>query len=593
MSAIAEPSVTARLDFERQHDTTVRTEIERFRAKSQELLDGKITDDAFRGFRLRYGIYGQRQAGVQMVRTKFPGGVLTSEQTDALASIADDFAGGKAHTTTRQNIQFHFVPLARCADIMHRLADFGMTSREACFNTVRNVTCDPVAGLCRDEVFDPRPMALKVAYAFLRKELTDNLPRKFKIVFTGRSSDRMLGAIHDIGLEAVVREGQRGYRMIVGGGLGPMPAEANLLDEFVPEERLINRIEAVIRVFNKYGNRQNRNKARFKFVIKERGFAWTREQIDQEYADILANGGIPTPEMVPEGFGGYQSNPKPLGNGAQLPVLNASSSGNAQYDRWLETNVTEQKQTGYAIVTVRIDQGNLTSDQLRALAKISATAGDSLVRVHIDQNILLAWIPLGWLPRVYAALGEVGLNAAGAREIEDVTTCPGAYSCNLALTKSMNLGAALQEVVRNYDDPHVRKLKMNVSGCPNSCGQHWIGDFGFYGNARKVDGREIPYYLMLLGGGYDSQGVMRFGLAVQSVPARLAPEAVKRVLDHYIVNRQENESFREYVLRYKVLFFREQTADLARPIEMAPEIYQDWGDTDAFSLQLGRGECAA
>jgi sulfite reductase beta subunit-like hemoprotein len=593
MSTTIEPSVAARFDFEQQHDRNIRAEIERFRVKAQELLDGKITDDDFRSFRLRYGIYGQRQAGVQMVRTKIPSGVLTAKQTAALAGVSDEFAGGKAHTTTRQNIQFHFIPLDRCADIMHRLADVGMTSREACFNTVRNVTCDPISGLCRDEVFDPRPWAQKIAYALLRKQLTDNLPRKFKIVFTGRESDRMLGAIHDVGLQAAIKDGKKGFRMVVGGGLGPMPAEAQILDEFLPEERLLNRIEAVIRVFNKYGNRQNRNKARLKFVVRDRGFDWTREQIEKEYADILANGGIETPEMVPEGFGGFQSNPKPLGNGSLLPVLNAAPTGDANYDRWLETNVTEQKQTGYAIVTVRIDQGNLTSNQLRALAGISASAGDSLVRVNIDQNILLAWIPLAWLPRVYTALGEAGLNAAGAREISDVTTCPGAYSCNLALTKAMNLGAALQDVVGVYDDPHVRKLSIKVSGCPNSCGQHWVSDFGFYGNARKIGGKEVPYYLMLLGGGYDAKGIMRFGIAVQAVPARLAPEAVKRVLDHYLVNRVDGESFRDYVLRHKVQLFRERTADLAKPAEMFPEIYQDWGDSEAFSLQLGRGECAA
>jgi sulfite reductase beta subunit-like hemoprotein len=211
----------------------------------------------------------------------------------------------------------------------------------------------------------------------------------------------------------------------------------------------------------------------------------------------------------------------------------------------------------------------------------------------IDQNLLLGFIPLARVRGVYTALEDLGLAGAGAREIEDVTTCPGAYSCNLALTKSMNLGAALQEATRQYDDPLVRKLSIKVSGCPNSCGQHWIADFGFYGNARKIDGKEVPYYQMLLGGGYDRDGVMRFGLAVQSVPARLAPAVVKRILDHYIANRAADETFREYVMRHKVEFFREATSDLAKPAELAPELYQDWGDDTDFSLKLGRGECAA
>jgi len=593
MSAAIEDNLVVRETFEEQHDNTVREEIERFRAKAEGVLAGAVTDDEFRPFRLRYGIYGQRQPGVQMVRTKVPGGAMTAAQMVRMAEVADEFGGGRAHTTTRQNIQFHFVPLARVSDLMHRLADAGLTTREACFNTVRNVTACPLAGLSPEEVFDVRPYAQKVAYAFLRKQLTDNLPRKFKIAFDGCPTDCVAAAINDVGLRASVRDGKRGFRMTVGGGLGPLPSEAQLLDEFLPEERLVNRIEAVIRVFNKYGNRQNKNKARLKFVLRERGWEWVREQIEKEYADILVNGGIATPELVPEGFGGYQSNPQPLGQGALLPVVHSNGTGNSDYDRWLKSNVSNQRQAGYAMVTVRVDQGNLTADQMRGIARIASDAGDGLVRVMIDQNLLLGFIPLGQVRRVYAALDDLGLAGAGAREIGDVTTCPGAYSCNLALTKSMNLGAALQEATRQYDDPLVRKLSIKVSGCPNSCGQHWISDFGFYGNARKIDGKEIPYYQMLLGGGYDRDGVMRFGLAVQSVPARLAPEAVKRILDHYIANHADGETFREYVMRHKVEFFRQATSDLAKPAELAPELYQDWGDDTDFSLKLGRGECAA
>jgi sulfite reductase beta subunit-like hemoprotein len=529
-----------------------------------------------------------------MVRCKIPGGLVTSRQMEQMAAIADEFGGGRGHLTTRQNIQYHFVQLERVPDLMHMLADVGMTNREACFNTVRNVTACVWSGIGRDQVFDVRPYAQKLAYAFLRKDLTSNLPRKFKFAFDGCAhQDCIAGSINDVGLRAVIRDGKRGFRMVVGGGLGPLPMEAQLLDEFVPEERLLNRCEAVVRVFNQYGNRKNRNTARLKFVVRDRGFAWLREQIEKEYQDILANGGLAWPEMVPEGFGAYESNPAPLGDGALLPVVGQTSGGgDATYDRWLRTNVVEQQQTGYAAVVVRVDQGNLTGDQLRAVARISATAGDGLIRIGIDQNLVLAFVPLARLPRVYAALGEVGLGEAGAQEIEDVTTCPGAYSCNLALTKAMNLGAAIQDVVKGVSDAKVRKLSVKISGCPNSCGQHWISDFGFYGNARKIDGKEVPYYQMLLGGGYDEEGVMRFGLAVQSIPARLAPTAVSRVIDHYIANRQEGETFRAYVMRHKVETFRTLTNDLAKPAETFPELYQDWGDDEAFSLKLGRGECA-
>jgi sulfite reductase beta subunit-like hemoprotein len=582
MSTLVESTLTSREEFDREHEESVRAEIERFRAKAEQVMAGAVTEDEFRSFRLRYGIYGQRQQGVQMVRTKIPSGMVTARQL-----------GGKGHLTTRQNIQYHFVPLARVSDLMHKLADVGMTTREACFNTVRNVTACPLAGLSREEVFDVRPYAQKVAYAFLRKQLTDSMPRKFKITFDGCRNDCMAAAVNDIGLRAMVRDGKRGFRMTVGGGLGPLPYEAQLLDEFLPEENLVSRCEAVIRLFNKNGNRHNKNKARLKFVLRERGWEWVRNEIEKEYADILANGGIATPELVPEGFGGYQSNPQPLGQGALLPVVSTNGTGHVEYDRWHKSNVRDQRQTGYAMITVRVDQGNLTSDQMRGVARVASDAGDGLVRVTIDQNLLLGFIPLGRVRGVYTALGELGLNGSGAQEIEDVTTCPGAYSCNLGLTKSMNLGAALQQLARQYDDPLVRKLTIKISGCPNSCGQHWISDFGFYGNARKIDGREIPYYQMLLGGGYDRDGVMRFGMAVQSIPARLAPEAVERVLNHYIANRVDGESFREYVMRHKVEFFRETTKDLARPAEIEPDLYQDWGDDTDFSLKLGRGECAA
>src|SRR5664279_1546511 len=586
-------TLPSRQELEIQHDLVVREEIETFRIKAMAFLAGEITENDFRPFRLKHGIYGQRQPGVQMVRCKIPGGLLTTGQVNQLARVADEFGGGRGHLTTRQNIQYHFVPLNRVADLMHLLADVGLTNREACYNTVRNVTTCPWAGIAQDEVFDVRPYAQRLAYAFLRKDLTGNLPRKLKFAFDGCGhQDCVQGAINDVGLRAVILDGKRGFHMIIGGGLGPLPTEAQLFDEFIPEERLLNWSEAIIRVFNQYGNRQNKNTARMKFVMRNRGLAWMKEQIAKEYDDILQNGGIQWPAIVPEGFGGYQSNPQPLGNGALLPVVNQPASGDAAYDAWLESNVKAQKQTGYAAVTVTVDQGNLTGDQMRALASLSATAGDGLMRTAINQNVVLAFIPLARLPQVHAALRELGLGAGGAGEIADVITCPGAYTCNLGITKTMNLGAALQEAVAQYDDPQVRRLTIKASGCPNACGHHWIADFGFYGNARKIDGREIPYYQMLLGGGYDDQGIMRFGLAVQSIPARLGPEALQRVIAHFQANRVEGESFRDYVLRHKIETFRELTADLAKPAELFPAIYQDWGDNEAYSLKRGRGECA-
>ena len=579
-----------RQSVESSYDATVKADIEAFRAASQQFTAGELTADQFRPHRLRRGIYTQRQPGVHMIRTKVPGGIATARQFRVMADLADKFAGSKGHLTTRQNMQFHFVPLADVPDCLHMLADSRLTTREACYNTIRNITACPYAGLVNGEPFDVRPYAQKAAFAFLHKEIADNLPRKFKIGFAGTDADSIATSINDLGFRAVERDGQRGFRVTVGGGLGPLPNEAKVLDDFLPADRVVNRIESVVRVFAKYGNRGNKNKARLKFVLRERGFEWLRDAVDLEYQDILKNGGVETPEILPEGFGGFELETRiPV----SLPPVIENRVGEPGFDEWFESSVEEQKQTGYAIATVRVDQGNLTAVQMRGVADAAEEFGDGLLRLTMTQNLLIAYVPLANLKRLHAKLKAIGLGGPRAHQIDDVMTCPGAYSCNLALTKSMNLGDALSEALVKENDPEVRKLAVHVSGCPNACGQHWTGDFGFYGNARKIDGREVPYYLMLLGGGQDAMGIARFGLAIQSLPARLVPVAVDRVIRHFQANHEAGESFRDYVMRHKVETFRKLTADLAKPAELFPEIYQDWGDDVQYSLQLGRGECAA
>ncbi len=325
-----------------QYDKTVREDIELFRNQAESFLAGKITADEFRAFRLRRGIYGQRQEGVQMVRTKIPGGLLTADQTRQLARVADEFGGGKGHLTTRQNIQYHFVPLQQVPDLLHLLADVRLTTREACYNTVRNVTSCPLSGLHVDELFPVQPYARRLAFAFLHRELTDSLPRKFKVAFCGCPEDCMATAINDVGLRPVIRDGVRGFRMTVAGGLGPLPTEAKLLHEFFPAEDVVRRVEAVIRVFNVHGNRKDKNTARLKFVMRKRGFDWLRDAIEEQYQEIVAHGGIPMPTEVPANFGGFQPQPPPRGSGQFLPMYNPSSD----FQEWNETNVAPQKHAG-------------------------------------------------------------------------------------------------------------------------------------------------------------------------------------------------------------------------------------------------------
>jgi sulfite reductase beta subunit-like hemoprotein len=587
--SIADISTPQQL-IEQQYDRTVREDIELFRSQAAQRTAGNMTDDELRPHRLRRGVYSQRQEGVHMIRTKVPGGLLTSNQMRRMAQVADDFAGGKGHLTTRQNIQYHFVPLPRVADLLHALADVRLTTREACYNTVRNVTACPLAGIHPEEPFDVQPYARRVAFAFLHKELTDSLPRKFKIAFTGCPEDCIASAINDVGLRAVIREGVHGFRMTVAGGLGPLPTESKVLHEFIPADDLVRRIEAVIRVFSAHGNRNNKNKARLKFVLRERGFEWLRDTIEEHYQNILRDGGIAMPVDVPENFGGFVSAKPPLANGDLLPMYEPAAPA---FTAWKASNVRPQKQKGYNIVTVTVPQGNLTGDQMRGLADLADNAGDGFLRFSMVQNVIYGWVPDGALKKVYGALAALNLAEAGADEISDMITCPGAYSCNLGLTKTMGLGVAVSNLVRKYDDPLVRSLRINASGCPNSCGQHWVGDFGFYGNARKIDGPngtkiEVPYYMMLLGGTMES-----FGMAVQSLPARLVPVAIERVISHYQQNRQEGEAFRAYVIRQKIETFKQLTADLTKPPMDNPEMFMDWGDDVSYSLQLGRGECAA
>ncbi|MDX2269930.1 MAG: nitrite/sulfite reductase [Bryobacter sp.] len=575
---------------EEQFDQTVVQDIALFRSQVEDFLAGRLTDDEFRAFRLRRGVYGQRQPNVHMIRTKIPGGLASAKQFEMLADIADKYASGRGHLTTRQNMQYHFIPLPRVPDLLLELGSVRLTTREACYNTVRNVTGDTLAGIAADEVFDISPYLRQVAYAFLHKELTDSLPRKFKISFSATPGDTMQGGLHDLGFIARIVDGQRGFRVLAAGGLGPLPCEAGVLDDFLPADKIVNRAEAVIRVFNKYGNRKNKHKARLKFIIRERGWDWFVEHVEQEYADILANGGIAVPLEVPRDFGAYSPEGLQLGKGELPPVLPERAP---EYQAWLASNVKPQRQPGYAIVTVKIPQGNMTSAEMRAVADVARRAGDGLVRVTIEQNLVLAWIPQARLAEVHGALAEAGLAEAGANEIEDVVTCPGAWSCNLGITKTMNLGEALSTLVKNYRDPLVRKLSIKASGCPNSCGQHWIGDLGFFGNVRKMNGAEVPYYQMLLGGGKDRDGLLKYGFTVHSIPAKSVPVAVQRVLAHYQENRVEGETFREYVLRFRIETFRGLVADLVKPMDLEPDAYKDWGDDEKFSLQLGRAECAA
>jgi sulfite reductase beta subunit-like hemoprotein len=564
----------------------IEEEIRVFEERSLELRRGEISEEQFRPFRLKHGIYGQRQPGFQMVRVKVPSGVLDPEQLRVLARVADDYSTGRGHVTTRENCQFHFVKLENVPAVMRLLADAGLTTREACGNTVRNVTCCPLAGICSTEAFDVTPHALGTTRFFLRHPEFHDLPRKFKIAFSGCEEDGNCGVagIHDVGLIARVRgsngTGQRGFKVLVGGGLGSLPTEAATLTEFLPEEELIPTIEAILRVFNEHGNRKNKYKARMKFVLREKGIQEFRRLVAEKRKQVTTPPEVHTfPSPVRAPFVTF--NPShPGGNGVA-----------GEFESWVQHNLQPQRQPGYGVVWIKLPAGTVFSHQLRGLAGLLEANGLSAVRIAISQDLVIPWTPMLKAKAVFRELAALGLATPGARTISDVTGCPGATTCNLGITRSLTLADVLAKEFEHEPDPEVRKISIKISGCPNSCGQHHIADIGLYGNARKIGERQAPYYQLMLGGEVSASGV-RFARQVVPVAAKRIPEALRELLQFYRQDRDACESFRSWAQRVS-------DAEIARCLKPftdtsgeVEDLFIDWGDQETYSLKLGRGECA-
>jgi len=566
---------------------SIETEIRVFEEKVRQVRAGTLSDNELRPFRLKHGIYGQRQPGFQMVRVKIIAGVLTPPQLRALANIADNYATGKGHLTTRENIQFHFVQLENVPALMRELADVGLTTREACGNTVRNVTACPLAGICADEAFDVTPYSFGVARYLLRHPDFFELPRKFKIAFSGCEDDGncALAGIHDVGLIAQVRgengTARRGFRVLVGGGLGSLPTEAAVLSEFLPEEELLPTMEAVLRVFDEYGNRKNKMKARMKFVLREKGIEEFRRLVAEKRKLSTAPAEVFT-------------EPSPI----QQPLVSISSSPlsaaveDPEYDAWAKHNLISQRQAGYGAIWIKLSAGTATSAQMRGLADLLESHGLSGVRIAVNQNFVLPWVAFDRVRAVYDSLRSLDLVTPGALTIADATGCPGATTCNLGITRSHTLSEVLARELVGETDPEVLKVRIKVSGCPNSCGQHHIADIGFYGNARKIGDKQAPYYQLMLGGRVDAAGV-RFARQVLALPARPVPDVIRELLVFYKEQRQPGESFSAWSVRTPDKAIVERLKPFTKISEEDADYFVDWGDTETYSLKLGRGECAA
>lgn len=565
----------------------IKRELDEFAAEVERLQRGEVGSEDFKRFRLQQGIYGQRQADVQMVRTKLPLGQVTADQLNGLADFADKYSNGILHVTTRQDIQFHFVKLEDVPQGLKDLADRNLTTREACGNTVRNVTACHKSGTCKSEAFDVTPYGKAVSRYLLRHALTQNLPRKFKISLGGCNGCG-LGPIHDIGLNAVIRNENgkevRGFKVQIGGGLGSSPHAAKPLSDFVSADNLLRMCEAVVRVFDKYGDKRNRNKARFKFVLDKLGADKVRELYAEEYAALEGKKyepiQVPAPEIpaIPE----------------FKPVTEFDLD--TDFLTWKTRNSCAQKQEGFSNVQIKLTLGDLTSAQARVLSRIAATyAGGQIVNT-VNQNMMIPWVREEAYGGIYSELKKVGLHKAGTEEIRDITCCPGSETCNLGITASRGLVSHLQEEMENGfpAGKELDHISIKSSGCPNSCGQHHIASIGLHGGAKKVNGILSPHYEVFLGGRVTEDQVV-FGEGVVKIPAKNTPAAVRQLIENYKQEKLDNESFPEFYDRKGKSHFRMLLDSLKNlpDIEVQPDAYIDYGSTKKFSLEdRGQGECA-
>lgn len=569
-------------------------EFDDFDAEVQKFLDGEIDRQTFMGFRLRQGVYGQRQPDVQMIRVKLPFGGFTPDQFDTFADIAETYAPlKKGHITTRQNVQFHFIPLLESAQILWRLGDSGLSTREACGNTVRNVVCDPFAGVDPDEAFDPTPYVGALVRYFIRNELTQALPRKFKIAFSSTEKDRAVTGIHDLGFIPRLKDGHKGFRLYTGGGTSILPRVGRVLYDFVGLNDYLKVVEAVIRIFDRQDElRKNRARARMKFFIDRIGLEAFRALVDAEMQDDWVNARNFDPEPL-------QWNDTEEERAPRAPINPGSPNGDHQeFAHWAAANVQPQRQAGFSTAEVKIAQGNLTPEQFRGVAQIMREFTGGHARTSDEQNVVLRWVRNESLYDVWSRLQALGLGEAGARQINDVVSCPGTDSCKLGITNSMGLAQAIQRRVEALaiDDPLTKKIHIKISGCPNGCGRHHIADIGFYGAAMKFDKHQVPAYIVMLGGQYDA-GQVHIGQRLDvRVPSKRVPEAVERFVQHYQAHRRTDEAFSAFVKRVGTAPFADLITDLSLPVTFDDEHmheFIDWNQNRVYKLERGEGECTA
>lgn len=544
--------------------------------------EGKIHEEKFRSLRLARGVYGQRQQGVQMVRIKLPYGKMTLNQWKRIADISDEYSTGNLHFTTRQDIQIHFVSLERTPELWSKLEEENITLREACGNTVRNITASPTAGIDPNEPFDVTPYVHATFEYFLRNPVCQEMGRKFKMSFSSTDEDTALSYMHDLGFIPKIQDGKRGFKIMLGGGLGAQPQLAYLAYEFLEEDAIIPFTEAVLRVFDRHGERNSRHKARLKFLIAKIGFEAFMELVEAEKLSLK----VKSFKVDTEKFA------------AQNIEENKSSSetiNSELYNNWFKTNAFAQKQEGYFGVFVRVPLGNISSTVSRSLIeKLAGYVADD-VRVTVNQGLLLRFVKEENLPYIFNLLSEYNLAAPGANSIANITACPGTDTCNLAISDSTSITLEFEKVLRE-DFPELveeTNMQIKISGCMNACGQHSMAHIGFHGSSLKAAGKVLPALQVLLGGGTLGDGQGRIADKVIKIPSKRGPQLLRIILNDYETNGLEGEYFNDYYDRQGEKYFYALLKPLADLTTLIDTDFVDWGRDEIFQTEIGVGECAS
>ncbi|MCB9496393.1 MAG: sulfurtransferase TusA family protein [Fibrobacteria bacterium] len=567
-----------------EKNEVVREEIADFRKVLADFEAGTIPDTTFQKRRLWQGIYGQRQLGVQMIRIKVPYGIISTDQVRCIGDQARKRSNGVLHLTTRQAIQIHHIPRIQCGDLIDELADAGLTSREACGNTVRAVTGDYLAGIGADQVFDFRPVAERLFHHCLRNPYSQNFPRKFKITFSGSDLDRGLSLIHDIGYIATVKDGVRGFRVVAAGGLGSQPFPAETVEEFLPVSQVLLSATALIRLFNTHGNRKQRNKARMKYVKEKLGLVEFR-RVYRGFFDELADSDYGRSLLLDESSLGLDLAPS-RGTLDGLVVEGAPET-------WTKENILPQIEPDLFTVLVRVELGDIHADVSDKLADLVDRLGARELRTTPDQNLVITNVPRANLAALYTGLAELGLASTGFSRLSNVLACPGRSTCNLSMTSSKGLAVAIREELERRPELDVPGT-IKISGCPNSCGQHHIASIGFHGLAVRSNGKPAPFAQVMLGGSATGEFI-RLARRSLRVPTKKAPKVVTTLVDLFLAERSAGQGFDAWIGSVS----DERAKEILAPLgvietpEEAPEMYRDWdSETKDYNPAMGQGECA-